>query len=242
MLAFVGRPREILVRFVRTGVYDDAGLARRAWAGLGPEERSALLRIRAPEARRDSLAAHALARAMLARIAGCPPSQLRFHVAPGGRPEVTAPPPARRLRFNLSHADGIALCAVAAGVLVGADVESRRNVGPDPLGVAATICSLRERDALQASPPAQQAERFLAPWTMKEAIAKAAGHGLGVPLNNVRVDDGSPWQVAVLRLTPDHLAAVAVDSDGDDLAIRCEEERPAFPAPMRPWVPSRAAV
>ena len=241
MLASAGRPREVLVRFVRTGVYDDTALARRAWAGLGPEERSALLRIRAPEARRDSLAAHALARAMLARIAGCPPSQLRFHVAPGGRPEVTAPPPARRLRFSLSHADGIALCAIASGVVVGADVESRRNVGPDPLGVAATVCSPRERDALLASPPAQRAERFLQLWTMKEAIAKAAGHGLGVPLHDIRVDDGSPWQVAILRLTPDHLAAVAIDPDGDDLAIRCEEERPAVPAPMRAWAPSHAA-
>ena len=241
MLESVGRPREVLVQFVRTGVYEDAGLARRAWEGLASDERSALLRIRAPEARRDSLAAHALARAMLARIAACPPSQIRFHVAPGGRPEVTAPPSARRLRFSLSHADGIALCAVASGVSVGADVESRRNVGPDPLGVAATLCSPREREALETLPPAQQAERFLALWTMKEAIAKAAGHGLGVPLYDVRVDDGSPWQVVYLRLTPDHLAAVAIDSDGDDLAIRCEEERPAFPAPVRPWVPSHAA-
>ena len=233
MIASAARPREVLVRFVRTGIYDDTGTARSAWARLAPDERSALLRIHPPAAFRDSLAAHALARSMLARLAGCPPSQLRFQVGARGRPDPIAPPKARRLRISLSHADGIALCAVAAGVPVGADVESRRNVGPDPVGVAATICSSRERETLVALPPAERVDRFLELWTMKEAIAKAAGHGLTVPLHHLRVDDGSPWQVAIQWLTPDHLAAVAIERGDGAFALLCEEERAAVPPPLR---------
>jgi 4'-phosphopantetheinyl transferase len=242
MSEFMARPHEVLVRFVRTDAYENTDVAMRARATLGADERWALDRVRAPEAHRDSLAAHALARTMVARLAGCPASQIRIGAFVGGCLEVLAPRTARRLRFSLSHADGIALCAVSSGMPVGADVESRRNVGPDPLGAAATVCSRREREALAALPLSEQADRFLALWTRKEAIAKASGHGFLVPLQNIPLDDQSPWRVAMLRLTPDHLAAVAVEWDGDGaLAIRCEEE-PVSILPGRRWQPQAPAV
>ena len=158
---------------MRTEVYEDAVLASRAREVLGADEGAALARLRPEAARRDYLAAHALARTMLAELAGSDPARLRFRCPPRGRPELVAPPAARHLRFSISHADGIALCAVAAGCVVGADVESLRNVGPDPLGVAASVCSRREMDALAMLPASARAERLLSIWTAKEAVAKA---------------------------------------------------------------------
>src|SRR5206468_11134888 len=136
---------------------------------------------------------------------------------------------ARHLRFSISHADGIALCAAAAaGCVVGADVESLRNVGPDPLGVAESVCSRREMDALAMLPAPARAERLLSIWTAKEAVAKATGLGFRLPLPLIAVHEESngppaesrteaaeektPWRLASLRLTPCPVAAVAVFS------------------------------
>jgi len=219
-------PPEVVVRFVRTEVYEDAVLASRAREVLGADEGAALARLRPEAARRDYLAAHALARTMLAELAGSDPARLRFGCPPRGRPELVAPPAARHLHFSISHADGIALCAVAAGCVVGADVESLRNVGPDPLGVAASVCSRREMDALAMLPASARAERLLSIWTAKEAVAKATGLGFRLPLPLIAVHEESngppaesgtgaaeektPWRLASFRLTPCHLAAVAV--------------------------------
>jgi 4'-phosphopantetheinyl transferase len=228
---------EVTVRFVRAGVYDDVVMANRARATLGAEERGALDRQRHPATRRDALAAHALARAMLARRAGCPPSEIRLAATPRGRLVVLMPRPARGLRFSLSHADGIALCAVSTGPRVGVDVGSRRRVRLDPLGAAAAVFSRRECELLAFLPAVEQAERFLALWTRREAIARAAGQGLLLPLYDVSVSDDSRWRVTMIPLTEDHLAAIAVEApDGGGAALHCEEEMPPIPAGRR-WRP-----
>src|SRR5439155_1551412 len=118
--------------------------------------------------------------------------------SPWGRPELIAPTSHPRLRFSLSHADGIALCAVTRGGAVGADVESLRHVGPDPLGVAATLCSERERETLLATPAPLRAERFLSLWTLKEAFAKATGLGFRLDLERITVRLG-PARAAELE-------------------------------------------
>lgn len=220
-------PREVLVRFVRTAVYDDRALAARARRVLGADELRILERLRAEGARRDYLAAHALRRRMLAEVAGSDPARLRFRATRQGCPRVIDPPGARRFSSSLSHADGIALCAVSEWRPVGADVESARNVGGDPMGVAALVCSRREEAVLRALPETERAERLLHLWTLKEAVAKATGLGIGAPLSRVVVGRGSPWRLASWWLNPHHVAAVAVPGGGreEPVATRLEEER-----------------
>lgn len=240
-------PREVVVRFARTEAFEDALLASRARTILGTAEQAALARLRPAAARRDYLGAHALARALLAELAGCEPTRVRFRYTPRGRPELVAPRGARHFRFSLSHADGVALCAVAAGCAVGADVESLRNVGRDPLNLAALVCSGREREGLRTLPASARAERLLSLWTIKEAVAKATGLGFHVPLARIAVDaeDGMPpsvrldagaagdhpflWRVESWRPTPEHMAAVAVlGKRRGPVAIRFEEGVPRW--------------
>jgi len=216
---------EVLARFMRTAPFQDPAVARRARTLLGAEERAAFTRLRSLTARRDYLAAHALARATLAEVAGCAVWQLRFRASSLGRPAVVAPRTARRLYFSLSHADGVALCAVAPGLPVGADVETACNIGPDPLSVADHACSSEEQDALRALPPADRARRLVFLWTMKEAVAKGIGLGFYLPLNRITaMGRDSPWRLQSRRLTPDHLATVAVRTRADEnVAVRFEE-------------------
>ena len=134
---------------------------------------------------------------------------------------------------------------------MGADVESLRNVGPDPLRVAEAVCSPLERNALRALPTAARDARFLSIWARKEAVAKATGLGFYFPPESIAVgaDDGESraagldsggklfGRIASWRLTPDHVAAVAVlTAPREQVGIRFEEAVPHVGAPwaLRP--------
>lgn len=143
-----------------------------------------------------------------------------------GIPTAGHRPHASRVRFSFSRADGIAACAVSSGDPVGVAIDSVRRIGPDPIGVSASICSSEERAALVATPPIGRPWRLLVMWTLKEAIAKAIGVGLRFPLQYITVGDcgsvstrvldalvgdgSSDWRFATWRPTPLHVVAVAV--------------------------------
>ena len=230
ILPDAGLSRDVHVDFVRSAVYVDTGLSAWAQSILDARELDAWSRLRPQAARHDYLAAHALARTMLAEQIHCDPSRIRFRSTPRGAPEVIAPTGGRRLRFSISYADGVALCAVATGRSVGADVESVRNLGPDLRRVADTVCTPKESRALREMPSPARAEALLRIWTLKEAAAKAAGPDVQLPRHHVevhrenggmdvefyqgRIDDLTIWRLALFRLEPHHWAAVAVQREG----------------------------
>ena len=84
---------------------------------------------------------------------------------------------------------------------IGIDVESREAIGPDVLGVAETVCSPAEMEQLRALPEEERADHFLRLWTMKEAMAKAAGGTW---------DDTGSWWLATWQLDETHRVAVAI--------------------------------
>jgi len=105
-----------------------------------------------------------------------------------------------------------------------------RNLDPSALDLIDLVCSRREREALCQLPPQRQAERLLATWTLKEALAKALALGLSLAFNRVTVlwdDCGQPaveredggfsegWvqpYLVTTRLTRWHIASVAMMS------------------------------
>jgi 4'-phosphopantetheinyl transferase len=195
-------------------------------AVLDAGERLRAERLRTAAARRSFVVAHALARRSLSRCAPVAPTAWRFAAArPGGRPEVEAPAGGAGLRFNLSHTDGLAACAVARVADVGVDVEAGARLHR-PLALAERFFAPEEAAALRALPEALQREQFVALWAAKEAVLKARGVGLAAGLAAVRIaldaggprlvasgardDAGAAWQLSVLRPTPAHALAVAV--------------------------------
>lgn|SRR5262245_19355267 len=238
---------DVVVCTVRTERFADPDQAVRAHDLLSSLERTILGRLRSPVARRDYLATHALARAMLADLLGIEPGELRIRTSPLGRPHLEVSPGLSCPRFSIAHADGVALCAIAARREVGADLESLRNVGPRPLEVAETICSAAEVRALLAAPAAQRSERLLYYWTLKEALAKATGLGLRLPLRCITIaeeetpghqvewirptDVGHGWRFALFRVPPRHWAAVAVSAGyAERVAIRFLGPADLFPS------------
>jgi 4'-phosphopantetheinyl transferase len=147
---------------------------------LSPDERARGARYAFERNRHEHLVAHALKRRALSRFAPeVDPRDWRFVAGDHGKPSVAAPE--TRLRFNLSHTEGLVACLVALDAEVGVDVEqtARRS---DTVGIADRFFAAPEVEALRALPEAEQRGRFFEYWTLKEAYIKARGLGLALPL------------------------------------------------------------
>lgn len=134
---------------------------------------------------------------LLQRALGCrppagePSSLERLEYTPAGKPYLRGGP-----CFNISHSGGVVVLALADSGEVGIDVERIRPTEIEDF--AAHLPELRELYALDAP---QRLESFFACWTRKEAVLKAEGSGLLVPLEQVRLRDdtaylnGRPWHL-----------------------------------------------
>ncbi|HWH34646.1 MAG TPA: 4'-phosphopantetheinyl transferase superfamily protein [Acidimicrobiales bacterium] len=164
---------------------------------LAPEERARAARFAHPGRRQAYQLARALLRHVLAGELGTRPDDLRFELGPHGKPELR---PAADIHFNLSHSGKVVVLAVSRRV-VGVDVEQLRP-GLDHHALAERFFSLRERRQLaRVAPPARRAA-FFATWTRKEAVLKAWGVGLSLPLDSFDVSvpgSGPPAVLAVRR-------------------------------------------
>jgi len=133
--------------------------------------------------RRTYVAGRAALRRLLGRYLELEPAALRFVYGDQGKPALDGP---ATLSFNLSHSDAVALIAVTKASRVGVDVE---HVHPlrDLDAVAAVCFSPRELAAFAAMPPGARLSAFYNCWTRKEALLKALGGGLALPLKSFSV-------------------------------------------------------
>jgi 4'-phosphopantetheinyl transferase len=145
-----------------------------------------------------------LAKTVIAARTGQRPAEVSFDRTcrqcgkPHGKPAVRG----GDLEFSVAHSGDLVAVAVAAAP-VGVDVEQLegrpRELGHgDPATLARVVFAAEEQAALAAVPASGQARAFLVAWTRKEAVTKAKGDGLRVPLGTVVVapDAAAPRLVA----------------------------------------------
>ena len=156
---------------------------------LDREERRRADRRPEPRARRARAARIAL-RGILAAEVGAAPGALHFTTGARGKPSLADASSA--LDFNLSHTGPFGLLALARPGPVGVDVEEER-LGRPFAGLARrcfTPAELREWSALSED---ARTHGFYALWSCKEAVAKALGRGLSLPLRSIRIDAGAAF-------------------------------------------------
>jgi 4'-phosphopantetheinyl transferase len=147
---------------------------------LDDAERARLARFRRPEDAARFLAAHALLRVLVGRTLGVSPGQIGITArcphcgGPHGKPTV---PDAPGLELSLSHSGGWVVVALARGAPVGVDVELLRPLA-DLDALAERVRSPAERDRGDGD----GSDGLLRTWTRKEALLKASGDGLAVPM------------------------------------------------------------
>ncbi|TXC81945.1 4'-phosphopantetheinyl transferase family protein [Luteibaculum oceani] len=116
------------------------------------------------------------------------------------------------INFSISHTEELVVCAVAKDV-IGVDVEKIREVEFIDFQQFFTT---QEWNEIQCSE--EPKHTFYRKWTIKEAVLKADGRGLSVPLNKVAISnhsanlDGKFFHVETRFLSEDHLCAVAYQS------------------------------
>jgi len=161
---------------------EDAATCEILTRWLSVEERGRMQKFHAPRHRHTYLVAHALVRGALARELGCEPSELIFESNAYGKPSLVLPDSSAKLEFNLSHTEGMCVVALSRFSRVGCDIESLNQPGLE-VDIARNFFTLEESEDILNCLPAQQVERLLTYWTLKEAYIKAEGQGLSMGLD-----------------------------------------------------------
>lgn len=137
------------------------------------------------------------------------------------------------LDFSTAASHGCCLVGVSCSGRVGVDLEPANRRAGRPLALARRYFSTAEARALEALSAAELEPGFLRTWACKEAVVKAAGHGIAnrlcrftvevrpdSPPRILAMDDDDPlaWKMAVFGLRSGHLGAVAARQE--DLLMR----------------------
>lgn len=129
---------------------------------------------------------HGVLRHLLARLLATAPEAVGFTVQPGGKPAL-APGFSDSLRFNISHSRSYAAVALARNFELGVDIEDVRPMD-DMQELARDCLHPWEARCIEAAVgPDAALRQFYAIWTQKEAVLKALGEGLRIPLHSFRV-------------------------------------------------------
>lgn len=114
------------------------------------------------------------------------------------------------LNFNIAHSGDYILCAFSDAP-IGIDIEAVRRIDIHDF----TSCfTTQELATIENSSDVYQ--EFLRHWTIKEAVIKADGKGLSIPLDTITAADqmtvdGKTWFVHRLNIAPGYMAHLATD-------------------------------
>jgi len=222
-------PRSISCWRLPIAAVDDA-CERRLGALLDTAECARAARFRLPGDRRRFTVAHAGLRVLLSAALRCRP--LEVHIVQAGLHKPIVPGGA--IEFNLTHSGAIVAIALAR-IPVGVDVELIRDM-PDRAAIVERFFHPAESAALASSAPEAAQTAFFRTWTRKEAVAKAVGLGLSLPLDEycvstnpadpcvVALPDGQPpadqWSLFDIAPEPGYIGAIAVAQRGVNLVCR----------------------
>lgn len=204
--------------------------------GLSEDERARAERFRFNKDRARFVAGRGLLRELLGWLLRVESNRLTFSYTARGKPALAEPASGQSLRFNLAHADSLAVYAVAREHEVGVDVEHFRSIeGAESF--AERYFTERELADWRSVPLSQRTEAFFNCWTRKEACLKAIGCGIGDSLSRIEVsltpgqptrflsmvgDSQAPDHWLLQPLTPAlaYVGAVAAER-GRHLRVRC---------------------
>lgn len=191
---------------------------RDRWLSQLPvDERSEYDRLQAKGPRENFLAARALCRLTLSRYTGVNPSDWHFGKDVRNKPTLIGPPEFTSLRFNLTHTNDLAICAITRAGDVGVDAEDTSQPIDASL-LARHFLSSRQQTRLAALSPRVRVSTFFEQWVLKEAYVKATGEGLATSPERLTVEqseDGEAisigrCQFSLWRPTTNHVAAAAI--------------------------------
>lgn len=148
---------------------------------LPSNKRDKIKKYHHPEDYFRSLVADLLSRLVLCKLIGITNTEftLKLTTNANGKPYLQAAP----CHYNLSHS-GEWVVLIVDEMPVGIDIEQIRSIDME---IAKRFFSSAEYDKISAMPSNQQLAFFYSMWTLKEAIIKADGRGLSIPLDSFSI-------------------------------------------------------
>ena len=141
---------------------------------------------------------HNALRLILSQYLSEKPSEIEYEWTSFGKPFLKN----KRLQFNLSHTDTMAVVAVTEDAEIGVDIENlNRKVEYDDLAKR-FFCEAEYQKLVQVYPK-RKTNAFFNCWTRKEAFIKAVGEGLSYPLNDFEVSLRSNEPVQINHIQQD---------------------------------------
>lgn len=130
------------------------------------------------------IVAHVFLRKVLSYHAGIAMQHWQFYQNSHGKPYIENTP-FQSIQFNLSHTQGMIVCAINKKYAVGVDVE-----WPRPLKYMESMSrrhytAHEYTDLFSRNTADKQLHRFYTYWTLKESLVKALGCGLSMPLKKI---------------------------------------------------------
>ncbi|MBE9051761.1 4'-phosphopantetheinyl transferase superfamily protein [Nostocales cyanobacterium LEGE 11386] len=191
-------------------------------ATLSSDELTRAHRFHFQEHRQRFIAGRGILRNILGSYLAIEPRQVRFDYENRGKPVLAENLSHSGLSFNLSHSQGLALCAVNYHRQIGIDLEYIRPVS-DLKALAKRFFLPGEYDMVRSLSANQQQKVFFRYWTCKEAYLKATGEGLAQleqievllnPTEPAKLQTSQDWSLFELAPADNYVAAVAVAGFG----------------------------
>lgn len=152
-------------------------------AYLNEREKGTIRRLHSSLLQRRASRARALLRALLGEIRGERAKTVPIETSPTGKPFCPGGP-----AFNVAHSGERLIVAISEHLQsVGIDIEIIEPL-PDLAAVAAQVFSHRESRQFAGLEPTERLSAFYHGWTRKEALLKALGQGLSLPMPHISVD------------------------------------------------------
>ncbi len=161
-------------------------------SSMDPEETARAARYASDKTRRHFIVGRGFLRLILSTYLECKPADVKLTYGANGKPYLSNPPGAgyfgAPIYFNLSHSNGMALCAITPYGPIGIDLEFIHPIHEiEP--IARQFFSPREWTILSHLPEKDKILSFFNIWTKKEAYIKAIGDGFSIPFNQFSMFD-----------------------------------------------------
>ena len=169
---------------------------------LAANERQRTERFHFEKDRNRFIVRRGILRILLGCYLGIEPESVLFSHGKNDKPGLADEFNRKRLRFSLSHSEGLAIYAFTGDHEIGIDIEQIRDM-PEMEQIFERFFSLRENEVFHILPENRRKEAFFNCWTRKEAFIKATGDGLSMPLDkfDVSLVPGEPARL--LRIEGD---------------------------------------
>lgn len=179
---------------------------------LAPDEIDRLKKYCFVADRERFLAAHALKRRLLGKLLNREPVCLRFESDWAGKPYLEG----ERIHFNLAHSGDWVALAFSSTESVGIDVEHDGSAVDEEL----ESLVLHPRDQFSPTPTSAE-DRFYTAWTLKEAISKSIGLGMGLTFSGLRLEPTEAGRYQCLNNGKQWYASHRRLANGAHLAVAC---------------------